>query len=161
MDVFARFSATRERDIFCALLHSPWVNWAESGIDPTQLADDLLRSGVEPTLDDPVRISKRLSTYALEQRRFATRTEADDYAASSVKALRLALGSVKIESFEAGLTDLETRCASCMLQLVHDVDPGDNLAQRTQLLNAKGTTGTGPRGQSRKGPRGQSRMALS
>lgn len=133
----ARFSATRERDIFCALLQSPWVNWQESGIDPTQLADDLLRSGVEPTLDDPARISKRLSTYALEQRRFATRTEADDYAASSVKALRLALGSTKIESFDAGLADLENRCATCIHKVVHDVEPGDNLAQRTQLLNAK------------------------
>jgi RecB family exonuclease len=134
---FARFSATRDRDIFCALLHSPWVSWQESGIDPTQLADDLLRSGVEPILDDPARISKRLSTYALEQRRFATRAEADDYASSSVKALRLALGSTKIESFDAGLADLESRCATCIHKVVHDVEPGDNLAQRTQLLNDK------------------------
>ena len=133
----ARFSATRERDIFCALLQSPWINWAQTIADPAQLADDLLRSGVEPVMDDPDRISRRLATYALKQKRFGTQAEATAFAASAIQALRLALGTPSVESFDAGITDLMTRCTTLKIGVVQDIEPGDELAVRSQTLNAK------------------------
>ena len=133
----ARFSATRERDTFCALLQSPWIDWSPHLANPAQLADDLLRSGVEPILDTPDRISRRLATYALKQRRFAERADADAYASDAIQALRLALGSPTVKSFDAGLSDLVTRCASFKISVAQDIEPGDELTSRAQLLNAK------------------------
>ena len=133
----ARFPATRERDTFCALLQSPWIDWSPTLANPAQLADDLLRSGVEPVLDTPDRISRRLATYALKQRRFTERADADAYAASAVQALRLALGNTSVKSFDAGLSDLATRCATLKIRVAQDVEPGDELTGRAQLLNAK------------------------
>ncbi|MEI6787558.1 MAG: PD-(D/E)XK nuclease family protein, partial [bacterium] len=133
----ARFSATRERDIFCALLQSPWIDWSPTLANPALLADDLLRSGVEPVLDTPDRISRRLATYALKQRRFTERADADAYAASAVQALRLALGNTSVKSFDAGLSDLATRCATLKIRVAQEVEPSDILTGRAQLLNAK------------------------
>jgi hypothetical protein len=133
----ARFSATRERDTFCALLQSPWIDWSPHLANPAQLADDLLRSGVEPVLDTPDRISRRLATYVLKQRRVTERAHADAYAASAIQALRLALGSPTVKSFNAGLSDLVTRCASFRISVAQDIEPDDELARHAQLLNAK------------------------
>lgn len=133
----ARFSATRERDTFCALLQSPWIDWSPTLANPAQLADDLLRSGVEPVLDTPDRISRRLATYVLKQRGFTERADADAYATTAIQALHLALGSPTAKSFDAGLSDLATRCAYLKIGVAQDIEPGDELTCRAQLLNTK------------------------
>ena len=132
----AEFSATRERNIFCALLQSPWMDWGPPEFNPAQLADDLIRSGVEPVMDDPVRIARRLATYALEQRRFATRPEAESYAAQAMGAYQLALGK-PIKSFDAGLTGLIERSNAFGLGSTSGATGTDPLSCRATLLNAK------------------------
>jgi RecB family exonuclease len=161
---FARFSATHERDVFCALLQSPWIDWpglldtaaphpsplqggertALTGVpafDPALLADDLLRSGVEPVMDDTGRLARRLAGHLMARRRAATRPEADTYARQAVKAIHLAAGNPGIRSFEGGLTDLLARCeAAGLFTKAAGVPPGTPRhapADRAYLLNAK------------------------
>jgi len=133
----ARFSATLGRDVFCALLQSPWLQWGSDLANPAQLADDLLRSGVEPVMDAPDRIARRLALYVMGQRRFATRAEADAYASSAIQALRLARGAGPIPSFDAGLADLIRRAEAFKLGFIQPPPPGETLDSRSFLLNSK------------------------
>lgn len=134
---FARFSATRGRDVFCALLQSPWVDWSHTGIDPVRLADDLVRSGVEPVIDDPDRLARRLVSHALDERRVATRSEAEASVAPALRAYRAALGRESIRTFDAGLADLEARCMAFRVGTMPPPPPGDSLSHRAYLLNTK------------------------
>lgn len=155
----ARLSATRERDLFCALLQSPWMNWnptpasplshqpstSNHSFNPAQLADDILRSGVEPVMDDPDRIARRLAFYVRSLPRHPARETADAYASQAIQAFRTALGKPAIQSVEAGLSDLLARCNTFRLpsaterarldsqQTSHD----DPALQDAGLLNAK------------------------
>ncbi len=155
----ARLSADRERNVFCALLESPWTRWNEASsaatagrplpdFDPSSLADDLLRSDVEPTLDDPDRLSRRLAAYYLKKRRFETPEEAGDAAARAVRAYRIAVGRPDIETFDAAIADLLSRCETLGLnRAVADARADDDsetrrhaddeLERRTAILNAK------------------------
>ena len=132
-----RFSATRDRDAFCALLQSPWMDWSDAGFPPSLLADDLLRSGVEPVMDDPDRIARRLTTYTLRQHRFDSRPEAEHYAALAIRALRSAAGPTNIITFDKGLANLLARCKAFKLGVAPDPEPSDTLAVRAHLLNTK------------------------
>lgn len=137
---FARFSATRERNLFCALLHSPWVNWSPwspTSFDPIQLADDLLRSGVEPVINDPARVARRLSTYFLEQHRAATPDDARRYAAAAIDALQSASGKPNITTFREGFADLRKRYATFRLGILQEPSSQDPAMLRAYLLNAK------------------------
>ncbi|MEI8350736.1 MAG: PD-(D/E)XK nuclease family protein [bacterium] len=133
----ARLSATQERDIFCALLQSPWLHWEGILADPVQLADDLLRSGVEPVMDAPDRMARRLTSYAMQQRRFAERTEAEAYGASAVRALQIAMGPAAVPSLDAGLADLISRCDHFKFADIQAPSGNDSTGSRAYLLNSK------------------------
>ncbi len=133
----ARLSATRERDIFCALLQSPWLHWEGILADPVQLADDLLRSGVEPVMDAPDRMARRLTSYAMQQRRFTERSEAEAYGASAVRALQFAMGTAAIPTLDDGLADLINRCNRFKFADIQAPPAGDPTGSRAYLLNSK------------------------
>lgn len=132
----ARLSATRERDIFCALLQSPWLHWEGILADPAQLADDLLRSGVEPVMDAPDRMARRLTHYTMQHHRFAARAEAEAYGASAVQALQLAMGQAAIPSLDAGLADLISRGNQFNIGDIQ-APAGNATESRACLLNSK------------------------
>ena len=138
----ARFSATRDREVFCALLESPWLNWPGLGLtDPAALADDILRSGAEPLLDDPKRLVRRLVSYYTnpysENQNFPTREQAEAQANAVLTLYKAVLGHPAIQTLEEGMADLLKRCE----QLTPGSGPGagsdDPLGQRATLLNTK------------------------
>ncbi|MEI8139675.1 MAG: PD-(D/E)XK nuclease family protein [bacterium] len=135
----ARFSATRNREVFCALLESPWINWPSKGLaDPASLADDILRSGAEPTLDDPKRLARRLVSYYLaphsKNRQFPTLEQAETQANLVSDLYKTVLGQSSIQTLKEGITDLLTRCELLTL----DSTPSeDTLSARAGILNTK------------------------
>jgi RecB family exonuclease len=147
----ARFSADRERNVFCALLESPWVNWAAAveteaspppleGFDPSLLADDLLRSGVEPAMDDPDRLARRLVSYYLSKKRFETPEAAEAAAARAVRAYRIALGNPAVKTVDTAIAELLARCEALGLNPAAPEDgrrDTDDLDRRAAILNAK------------------------
>lgn len=132
---FARFSAVRDREVFCALLESPLIDWPVQGIDPAQLADDILRSGAEPVLDDPLRLSRRLAGFYLKQRRAATRAEAEDCAALAGRFLSVAADTTGITTFADGLDSLLARCRFLRCLDDEDTNRPDALTRRARTLN--------------------------
>jgi len=138
----ARFSATREREVFCALLESPWINWAALGLaDPASLADDILRSGAEPVLDDPKRLARRLVSYYTDpyskNRKFPTREKAEAYADQVSELYKVILGHASITTLEAGLGDLLKRCERLTLDSPNVTVSGDTLSGLADILNTK------------------------
>jgi hypothetical protein len=140
----ARFSATRSRDVFCSLLESPWMDWG-SRFDPSSLADDLLRSGAEPTLDDPDRLARRLAAYYREKKRYATPEATTAAVADAVTAYRAALGNPAVDTIEAAMADLLSRCETLGLNRnAADQNNGsgtpdnkEGLERRAVILNAR------------------------
>lgn len=138
----ARFSATRDREVFCALLESPWINWSSQGLtDPTALADDILRSGAEPILDDPKRLARRLVSYYTDpyskNPRFPARENAEAQAALVVQLYKSFLGNAQIHTIAAGMVDLLNRCEWLTLDSAPKGTLGDPLSQRAGILNQK------------------------
>ncbi len=108
----ARFSATRQRDVFCSLLESPWIDWKTltPTLDPSGLADALLRSGAEPTLDDPDRLARRLTAFYRAKDKEAAPDAAEAAAALAIKVYQSALGNPATDTIEAAMADLLARC---------------------------------------------------
>lgn len=141
----ARFSATREREVFCALLESPWLDWQGKGLaDPAALADDILRSGAEPVIDDPKRLARRLVSYYTDpysqNKHYATREHAEARASLVTELYKSVAGNPGITTIEAGIADLQDRCKA--LSLNPPVEPlapiqNDLLGQRAAILNTK------------------------
>ena len=138
----ARFSATRDREVFCALLESPWIKWKNKGLDdPASLADDILRSGAEPVIDDPKRLAHRLVSYYnnpySENQQFPTREKAEAQANLVSGLYNAIIGHSTIKTVEEGITDILDRCK--LLTLDFDCAPktGDPLTQRARILNTK------------------------
>ncbi len=143
----ARFSATRDRDIFCALLESPWLNWQALGLaDPAALADDILRAGAEPILDDPKRLARRLVSYYTDpysgRQSTPTREAAEAQAAFAIKLYNLILGQSANLTLDQGIADLQTRCDLLKPEAPTLATPSDPLAQRAGILNAKALEAT-------------------
>ncbi|MEI6563711.1 MAG: PD-(D/E)XK nuclease family protein [bacterium] len=138
----ARFSATRDREVFCALLESPWINWQGKGLDdPASLADDILRSGAEPILDDPKRLARRLVSYYNDpyskNRQFKTREEAETQAKLVSELYQTILGQSSINTIDAGIADLLKRCKLITLGAQAEMLSGDTLSDRAGILNTK------------------------
>jgi len=138
----ARFSATHDREVFCTLLESPWLNWPSLGLnDPASLADDILRSGAEPILDDPKRLARRLASYYTdpysENQQFATREQAEAQTHLVTELYKIVLGHSTIHTLEDGLCDLLKRCELLRLDSITDFFPGDSLGHRAGILNTK------------------------
>jgi hypothetical protein len=143
----ARFSATRDREVFCALLESPWLNWQGLGLaDPAALADDILRSGAEPLLDDPKQLGRRLISYYTnpysKNQNFSTRDAAGAQADAVIALYKAVLGHPAIQTLEEGLADLLKRCEQLTPDPGPEAKPGDPLGQRAGLLNAKAREAT-------------------
>ena len=138
----ARFSATREREVFCALLESPWINWKSKGLDdPPTLADDILRAGAEPIIDDPKRLARRLVSYYTnpysENQQYPTREKAEARANVIIELYKTVLGQAMIHTIEEGMADLLARCEFLTLDSSTEIPPGDTLAHRAWTLNTK------------------------
>lgn len=138
----ARFSATRDRDVFCALLESPWIHWQSQGLaDPAALADDILRSGAEPIMDDPARLARRLISYYTnpysKNRLFPTREQAEAQSNLAVKLYKSILGPATFPTLQSGITDLLKRCELLILDRDPEASPDDTLSQRASILNTK------------------------
>ncbi len=138
----ARFSATRDREVFCALLESPWLNWPALGLtDPASLADDILRSGAEPILDDPKRLARRLTSFYTDpftgNPTLATREKAEAQAHLVSELYKTILGQSSIHTLEDGLSDLLKRCEFLTLAGQPTTIPDDTLGHRARILNTK------------------------
>lgn len=148
----ARFSATREREVFCALLESPWLDWPGKGLaDPASLADDILRSGAEPVMDDPARLARRLLSYYTDpysqNKQYATREKAEAQARLAAELYQSMAGDSAITTIEAGIADLLDRCKALSLtppaagpstsERLDPTPPEDPLGQRAAILNTK------------------------
>ena len=152
---FARLSAERSRETFCALLESPWVDWGPLlGGDRAargaaqRLADDIRRCGVEPVIADAAALHARLLRhYAVTQRCAAA--DAQRRADRAVHAFERALGDCAPASWSAGLEDLLARCKEFGIEqrvrhwLAAGEGDGGALERRAYLLNAKAYSETG------------------
>ena len=97
-------SATRRRDVFCALLRSPWLDWAPVR-DPAALADAVLRSGVEPVVRDPAALETRLAVWYRDRRV----PQPAQRARAARQVFTLAAGAEQVTSLAAAVGDLLTR----------------------------------------------------
>jgi len=103
-------STSRKRDVFCALLESPWLDWKgvlgpeeNRIIQPSELADAIRRSGIEPVIEDERQLESRLKT-------FFEGKNSDAKVSCAVKAYKQALGRQNASSIELAVSDLLDRC---------------------------------------------------
>lgn len=134
-----RFSAESERDVLCALLQSPWLDWTrllpdteKNGNLRAELADDIRRAGVEKKATDEA-VQARLDAYYGKN---------DTGQAKAVRqAFRAAHGRVEVRSLREAVKDLKERIVGFdvrgRLEAFADASAGNPAASRAYVLNAR------------------------
>jgi PD-(D/E)XK nuclease superfamily protein len=107
---FLELSASGSRKAFCSLLESPWPDWKDIIGDPgkaERLADDIRRSGVEPSIGSESELKSRLGAY-YRQRAPGVSGPAP-LVAAAVEAWRRAKGPAVPGRLRDGIADLLQR----------------------------------------------------
>ena len=150
--------ATRDRDAFCALLESPWIDWkvmqkdegkrkkvdddtSSSLLQPSSLADAIRRAGIEPELPEASVLGARVRNFLLGKRVPAAQANAlGDFAAQALRLIGGASAPGKLSDACRKFSD-ELRHSLGIEKTVRDFlqtgAAGDDLMRQAALFNSR------------------------
>lgn len=148
--------ASRDRDAFCALLESPWLDWDQSqkeeknfrkadGQDssfvilPSSLADAIRRAGIEPELPEPKVLGARVRNFLLGKRVPSEQAQAaGDFAAQALQLISGSAVSGRLNKFCTALLS-EVRGSLGIEQKVREFlqASNDGLTRLAALFNSR------------------------